>query len=53
VIEEEEEDGWQIRRKNLGRKTNFSLTLGSLFSSLRAWNPLLFIGGGRGTLCLF
>jgi hypothetical protein len=39
--------------KNLGRKTDFLPTLGYDFLILKAWNPPLFIGGGRGTLCLF
>ena len=39
-------------RKNLGRNTDFLQTLHSHFSSLKAWNPSLSIGGGRGMLCL-
>ena len=41
------------KRKNLGRKTNFSPALSSHFFSLKVWNPPLFIGGRRWTLCLF
>jgi hypothetical protein len=53
TTKEEEQNGWQRKRKNMGRKANFSLALGSHFFSLRAWNPPLFIGGRRETLCLF
>jgi hypothetical protein len=39
---EKEEDGWQIRRKKLGRKADFSPTLSFDFFLLNAWNPCLF-----------
>jgi hypothetical protein len=35
-----------------GEKADFFQTLAFDFSSLRLWNPSLFIGGGRGTFCL-
>jgi hypothetical protein len=34
-------------------KDDFFLTLDINLSSLRSWNPPLFIGGGRGQSCLY
>jgi hypothetical protein len=53
VKKEKEEDGWQIRRKKLGRKADFSPTLGSDFFLLNARNPPVFIGYGRWTSCFY
>jgi len=36
------------KKKKLGRNVGFWSTLHSIFFMLRAWNPILFIGDGRG-----
>ena len=44
--------GRRLAEKNLG-EADFFPTLTYDFVPLKAWNPPLFIMGGRGTLCLY
>jgi hypothetical protein len=39
--------------EKLGKRTDNFPSLASDFSTLRAWNPPLFIKGGRGIFCLY
>jgi hypothetical protein len=47
-----ERENCRLKKKKLGSEVGFLSTLHSIFFMLRAWNPILFIGDGRGTFYL-
>jgi len=48
-----EREGTTIMTGEKPGEASFFLTLATDFSSLNAWNSLLFIRGGRYTFCLY
>jgi len=53
AVEEKGKEVADRGEKKLGKRADFFLILASNFFLLNAWNPPLFIGGGRATLYLY
>jgi len=53
MIKEMEENQLREEKYEIREKADFSQTLASDFLIFKVWNPPLFIGGGRWTLCFF